>query len=96
MLALQAQALGDENAQLRTYIGRLEQEQRSLAAELVGWQGKWKSAAASNRQLYHQLLSTQQCESSLINPVSALWLRQYIWRMRHGQRQIMPCVPAYD
>lgn len=60
MLWVQADALGQENAKLRGYIEQLEWEQRSLSMDLVGWQSRWKSSAANNVRLYHQLTSLQQ------------------------------------
>ena len=67
---VQADALGEENKQLRSYIERLEKEQSALATKLVGWQTRWKTTASNNVKLYHQLVNLQQCKMSAVDPVS--------------------------
>ena len=61
--------MGQENAKLRNYIGQLEKEQQSLAMEMVSWQSRWKSTAAKNVRLYHELVNTQQHRAALLDSV---------------------------
>ncbi|KAK9788166.1 hypothetical protein WJX73_007701 [Symbiochloris irregularis] len=63
----EAQSMSHENAKLRGYIEQLENEQHSLAQEMVNWQTRWKSTAAKNVRLYHELVTTQQHRAALLD-----------------------------
>ena len=67
---VQARALGQENAQLRAYVARLEKDQRAVAMDLVGWQTRWKTTATNNVKLYQQLVHVEQRHSSAMDMVS--------------------------